>query len=302
MGAAARKYRGELRREYTESEKVFHLTLNALKKVVYETESNHDTLPRDPAAMAHISVPAPTPKPQKPCPLGLRRAKAKPKKKAKKADRPLSEDELLNKIDENDPKLDGERPGRLQPIAARILMKLLYGARMARYDLLRAIADLATCVTKWTEQCDRDLHHLMLYVKSTQDFQMVNWCGDAISDCKLVMYTDADFAGCTRTQRSTSGIIMMLIGPNTKMMLSGISKRQSAVSHCTTEAEMIAAALGLRAEAIPFQILWDILRRRNQPHGPLRTDNLDADPVLPPIELEIMEDNQSMIKICKNQN
>ena len=59
----------------------------------------------------------------------------------------------------------------------------------------------------------------------------------------------------------------MLIGPNTKMMLSGISKRQSAVSHCTTEAEMIAAARGLRAEAIPFQILWDILRRTNTPDG-----------------------------------
>ena len=158
------------------------------------------------------------------------------KRRRKRID-PLLKTKILNKIEENDPKLEGDKPGRLQPIAARVLMKLLYGARMARYDLLRAIAYLATCVTKWTEQCDRDLHHLMLYVNSTQDLQMVNWCGDKLEDCKIVMYTDADFAGCNRTQRSTSGIIIMLVGPNTKMMLSGISKRQSAVSHCTTEAE-----------------------------------------------------------------
>eukprot|EP00975_Prorocentrum_lima_P026488 5569412-Prorocentrum_lima.AAC.1 len=30
--------------------------------------------------------------------------------------------------------------GQLQPIAARVLMKILYGARMARFDLLRAVS------------------------------------------------------------------------------------------------------------------------------------------------------------------
>eukprot|EP00975_Prorocentrum_lima_P012272 2603983-Prorocentrum_lima.AAC.1 len=30
----------------------------------------------------------------------------------------------------------------------------LYGARMARFDLLRAVSYLAACVTKWTLTCD----------------------------------------------------------------------------------------------------------------------------------------------------
>ena len=34
--------------------------------------------------------------------------------------------------------------GRLQPIAAKVLMKLLYAARLARFDMLRAICHLAT--------------------------------------------------------------------------------------------------------------------------------------------------------------
>ena len=39
--------------------------------------------------------------------------------------------------------------GQLQPIAARVLMKVLYAARVCRFDLLRAVGSLATKVTKW---------------------------------------------------------------------------------------------------------------------------------------------------------
>ena len=39
--------------------------------------------------------------------------------------------------------------GVLQPAAASILMQMLYGARYARPDLLRAISLLARKITKW---------------------------------------------------------------------------------------------------------------------------------------------------------
>ena len=46
------------------------------------------------------------------------------------------------------PTLDeNEKPGRLQPIASEILMKILFVARVARFDLLRAIQSLASRVT-----------------------------------------------------------------------------------------------------------------------------------------------------------
>ena len=40
--------------------------------------------------------------------------------------------------------------GELQGIASKVLMKILYGARMGRYDLLRATCALAAKVTKWS--------------------------------------------------------------------------------------------------------------------------------------------------------
>jgi hypothetical protein len=48
--------------------------------------------------------------------------------------------------------------GVLQPIASRILMEILYAARMCRCDLLRAVCGLASCTAKWTHKCDSDLH------------------------------------------------------------------------------------------------------------------------------------------------
>ena len=66
----------------------------------------------------------------------------------------------------------GEEPktldrGELSDDAARILMKLLYGARLARYDLLRAIGHLASQVTKWTRWSDARLLKLIRYVNSS---------------------------------------------------------------------------------------------------------------------------------------
>ena len=49
--------------------------------------------------------------------------------------------------------------GELAPHAASILMKLLYAARIARFDLLRSINTLARNVTKWTVKDDVRLHH-----------------------------------------------------------------------------------------------------------------------------------------------
>ena len=65
-------------------------------------------------------------------------------------------------IDESTPtKVGDAEPGELQELAARVLMKMLYAARMARFDLLRAINHLASFVTKWNRECDKKLHRLV---------------------------------------------------------------------------------------------------------------------------------------------
>ena len=62
--------------------------------------------------------------------------------------------------------------GTLADHACGILMKVLYAARVARFDLLRAVNSLASKVTKWTTFCDHMLHRLMCYIKSTLSYRM----------------------------------------------------------------------------------------------------------------------------------
>ena len=120
--------------------------------------------------------------------------------------------------------------GELQPHAAKVLMKLLYGARLARFDLLRGINNLAAPITKWTPECNKRLHHIMCYVYSTLKHRLVGFVGDKPCDMQPHLFADADFAGDPETQRSTSGLHLALRGPATCFPLTGASKRQTYVS------------------------------------------------------------------------
>ena len=73
-------------------------------------------------------------------------------------------------------------------------MKLLYAARIARFDLLRSINTLARNVTKWSIQDDAKLYHLMCYVNSTLGKRMIGWVGNDMKDLSIALYADADFA------------------------------------------------------------------------------------------------------------
>ncbi len=76
----------------------------------------------------------------------------------------------------------------------------------------------------------------------TPSVKMVGWVGDKISDLSLELYSDADFAGCPETKRSTSGVFLVLVGKRTWFPLAAISKKQTCVSHSTPEAEIVAVA------------------------------------------------------------
>ena len=62
-------------------------------------------------------------------------------------------------------------PGVLAPIAPKVLMMILYGARAARPDLLRQIGNLARYFTKWCTWHDEELHYLICYINSTFSYR-----------------------------------------------------------------------------------------------------------------------------------
>ena len=98
-----------------------------------------------------------------------------------------------------------DEPGVLSDYAASIVMKVMYGARMARFDLLRAVQGLARHMTKWTRRHAQELWRMMCYIKATKHWRLVGWIGDPLELITPTVFSDADFAGCTETRRCTSG-------------------------------------------------------------------------------------------------
>ena len=178
-----------------------------------------------------------------------------------------------------------ERPetddvGALKPIACKILMKVLYAARMCRFDLLKAIALLASRVTKWDRDCDRRLHRLISYINSTLELRLTGYVGDNPSEVSLALYSDADFAGCKNTARSTTGVFLALVGPNTFVPLAAVSKRQTCVSHSTAEAEIVAANTAVRTIGLPTKVLMEFVLNKD-------------------VDLVLHEDNQATLRVIK---
>ena len=122
-------------------------------------------------------------------------------------------------------------PSELNTLAARVIMTVMYAARVARPDLLRAIAHLVRDLTTWSEDTDTRLHRLASYMQSPVALRMCAWQAPSFVDQPWVhrVSSDADYAECTETQRSTIGAIAVLSGKGTSVHLSFLPKRQGCV-------------------------------------------------------------------------
>ena len=72
-----------------------------------------------------------------------------------------------------------------------------------------------------------------------------------------MQHSDADFASDRADSKSTSGLSLVLVGP-----LAAHSKKQTAVSHSTAEAEVVAAEASMRELGVPALDLWEIILER----------------------------------------
>ena len=168
--------------------------------------------------------------------------------------------------------------GVLGDCAAAVLMKILYGARMGRYDLIRPVQALASLITKWDGLCDKKLHRLVCYINSTLDLNLYGWIGDPPELLELVLYCDADLAGDRTDSKSTSGVFMCLLGPRSFMPLNALSKKQTSVSKSTPEAEIVSLDHAVYELGLPALSMWEYMMGRR-------------------FRLRVMEDNEAAIRV-----
>ena len=103
-----------------------------------------------------------------------------------------------------------ESEGELHSSASRVLMRALWLSRLARPDLSFIVTHLASWVSKWTKFEDRQLFRLMSYLRHSAHLTLQGTVSQTETNCSLEVYTDADFAACPHSAKSTSGIIIMI--------------------------------------------------------------------------------------------
>ena len=75
----------------------------------------------------------------------------------------------------------------------------------------------------------------------------------------LLLFQDSDFAGDVEDSKSTSGGTLCIFGSHTFVPRSWMCKKQTAVSHSSTESEIISLDTGLRLNDLPALQLLDLI-------------------------------------------
>ena len=83
--------------------------------------------------------------------------------------------------------------------------------------------------------------------------------GNTAKQCRLGLFQDSDFAGDLEDSKSTSGGTLCIFGSHTFVPTSWMCKKQTAVSHSSTESEIISLDTGLRLDGLPALELWDLI-------------------------------------------
>ena len=156
-------------------------------------------------------------------------------------------------------KKKNESVGELSTVCLQIALKCLYLARIGRPDILWSVNKLARGITKWTKSCDKRLARLISHFHHTSEDRQYCYVGNTAQQYRLGFFQDCDFAGDLEDSKSTSRGILCNFESHTFVRIRWMCKKQTSVSHSSTEAEIISLDAGLRMDGIPGVTLWDLV-------------------------------------------
>ena len=137
-------------------------------------------------------------------------------------------------------------------VRSQIFLKCLYSA---------LINPVSRAITKWSKVCDRRLARLISYIHDTSGYKQCCHARNTAQHCRLGLFQDSDIARDLEDSKSTLGGIYVSSGVTRSFRSVGCSKKQTSVSHCSTEAEVISLDASLRMDGIPALILWDLIMK-----------------------------------------
>ena len=83
--------------------------------------------------------------------------------------------------------------------------------------------------------------------------------GTTAKQCRFGLLQDSDFAGDLEDSKYTSGGTLCIFGSHTFVPISWMWKKQTSVSHSSTESEIFSLDAGLRLDGISALNLWGLI-------------------------------------------
>ena len=152
-----------------------------------------------------------------------------------------------------------ESVGGLSQVCSQIVRECSYLARIGRPDFLWSVNKFARSITKWTKACDKRLNRFISKIHHTCEYGQYCHVGITAKQCRLGLFQDSDFAGDLEDSKSTSGGRLCIFGSHTFVPISWMCKKQIAVSHGSTESEIISLDTGLRLDGLLALEKWDLI-------------------------------------------
>jgi len=105
---------------------------------------------------------------------------------------------------------------------------------ITRVDIAHAVKSLARHVRSNSRVHERAVKRCFRYLNGTRDLKLVVRGASSLSQLQLVAYSDASYAQCEDTRRSTTGLILSLVGS----VITAKSSLQKSVAISACESEL----------------------------------------------------------------
>ena len=89
-----------------------------------------------------------------------------------------------------------------------------------------------------------------LHIHHTSEYKQYCHVGNTAKQCRLGLFQNSDFARDLEDSKSTSGGTLCVFGSHTFVPISWMCKKQTALSHSSTESEIISLDTGLRFDGL----------------------------------------------------
>ena len=155
----------------------------------------------------------------------------------------------LKRIEDADVALDAKAHSLFRTTVGKLLW-----LAFVRPDCSYAVKELSRGVKSPTFESLAKLKHLLRYLSGTKDYVLRIKPGHMLEDCTssldIVCYVDSDWAGCSKTRKSTSGSTAQVLGSD----IIHTSRTQATVALSSGEAELYAIGQGT-SEALSLKSL-----------------------------------------------